>query len=87
MKKKYFLPFIICYCLLISCSVEPVKEEGINSPSRESLSLNKEVMRGRHVFEDGTIYEGELVLGKPNGFGNRELLNGDLYADLHKGRH
>ena len=84
MKKKYFLPFIICYCLLISCSVEPVKEEGINSPSRESLSLNKEVMRGRHVFEDGTIYEGELVLGKPNGFGNRELLNGDLYEGQHK---
>ena len=36
---------------------------GVSSSSRESLSLNKEAMRGRHVFKDGSIYEGEISEG------------------------
>ena len=55
-----------------------------SAETRESSSLHKEVMRGRHIFDDGTIYEGELVLGKPNGYGTRELVNGDLFEGQHK---
>ncbi|MBT3666077.1 MAG: hypothetical protein HN548_01250 [Opitutae bacterium] len=54
------------------------------SSTRESISLSKEAKQGRHVFKDGSIYEGELVMGKPNGYGTRELVNGNIFEGQHK---
>ncbi|MGY8714090.1 MAG: hypothetical protein ACKVJ1_09415, partial [Verrucomicrobiia bacterium] len=54
------------------------------SSTRESINLNKEAMRGRHVFKDGSIYQGELVMGEPNGFGTHNLVNGDIFEGQHK---
>ena len=71
MKIKFIELFLIALLFHTGCSNETGSGENLSSQTRESASLNKEVMRGRHVFEDGTIYEGELVLGKPNGFGTR----------------
>ena len=84
MKIKIIQLSLSIVLFLTSCSDDTEPGDNLNSQTRESASLNKEVMRGRHVFEDGTIYEGELVLGKPNGFGTRELVNGDLYEGQHK---
>ena len=44
-----------------------------------SNKLSREAQEGRYVFDDGSIYEGELVMGLPDGFGTIELASGDLY--------
>jgi hypothetical protein len=72
----------VCCFFSFSCSDTDNTTEF--SAKRESISLSKEAMQGRHVFEDGSIYEGELVMGKPNGFGTRKLVNGDIFEGQHK---
>ena len=73
------LVFWLCFVLsCLSCSEEDYK---INpgQENSEAKVLNREVDKGRHIFEDGSVYEGELVRGRPNGFGNRKFQNGDHY--------
>ena len=57
--------FGLCF-FNFSCSEESQKFES-GSVSSEAKILNREVDKGRHIFEDGSIYEGELVRGRPNG--------------------
>ena len=76
--------FLLIVFFFVCCSEETDYENILDSQVRESAILNRGVMQGRHVFKDGTIYEGELAHGKPNGFGTRELVNGDLYEGQHK---
>ena len=41
-------------------------------------------MKGRHVFPDGSLYDGELVGGKPDGYGERRFVNENLYVGLFR---
>ena len=50
----------------------------------ESSGLAKKAKKGRQTLADGSIYEGELSKGKPNGYGIRKYANGDLYEGQHK---
>ena len=52
--------------------------------SKESVTLKREANEGRHIFKDGSIYEGQLVMGQPNGFGSHEFLDGNIYEGQHK---
>ncbi len=74
--------FLLCLLFSFGCSQQDQEQEV--SSTRESVSLSKEASQGRHVFEDGSIYEGELVMGKPNGYGNRKLVNGNVFEGQHK---
>ena len=49
--------------------------------STEQISdkLAKKAKSGRYIFEDGSLYEGELVLGLPDGYGVITYSSGDLY--------
>ena len=62
LKLSLFSLSILLNWLFFGCTQQ--EDEIEVSSSRESITLNKEAMRGRHVFEDGTIYEGELSAGK-----------------------
>jgi len=81
LKLSLFSLSILLNWLFFGCSQQ--EDEIEVSSSRESITLNKEAMRGRHVFKDGSIYEGELVKGKPNGFGTHNLVNGDIFEGQH----
>ena len=69
--------------LLLGCSSE---SEELNPAlsSKESVTLKREANEGRHIFKDGSIYEGQLVMGQPNGFGSHEFLDGNIYEGQHK---
>ena len=43
------------------------------------LALQREATSGKHTFDDGSVYQGDLIRGKPDGFGRREFQNGDVY--------
>ena len=75
---------LVWACFLFSFSCSNTDDTLEISSKRESISLSKEAMQGRHVFEDGSIYEGELVMGKPNGYGTRKLVNGNIFEGQHK---
>ena len=82
LKHSLVMFYVLFNWLFWGCS--PKEDEFELTSSRESVSLNKEAKRGRHVFKDGSIYEGELVMGKPNGFGTHNLANGDIFEGQHK---
>ena len=42
--------------------------------------LSREAKR-KQELEDGSLYEGEMVAGKPSGHGHRSYPNGDLYEE------
>ena len=58
-------------------------EEG-SVENTESSGLAKKAKKGRQGLDDGSIYEGELSKGKPNGYGIRKYANGDVYEGQHK---
>ena len=72
---------IIILILNFSCTENNDVE---SSYAKESVNLNRQAKNGRHIFPDGSIYEGELVMGKPNGYGVHELANGDAFEGQHK---
>ena len=73
-------------CLLLSgCADDPA----IIEPSGDGERKRAEFLRqdGEFVYADGSAYNGEMVDGKPDGFGNRRFLNGDAYeGDFRNGR-
>ena len=77
-----YISYILLILFFLGCA-ENQNEFEVSS-TRESINLNKEAMRGRHVFKDGSIYQGELVMGEPNGFGTHNLVNGDIFEGQHK---
>lgn len=67
--------------LLVGCSSGNEEE---NIGNTESRGLAKKAREGRQALADGSIYEGGLSKGKPNGYGIRKYANGDLYEGEHK---
>ena len=61
---------------LLGCYTD-VETEQVAEP-KVSRKLSSEANDGRYVFEDGSVYEGELVLGLPNGFGTLEFVSGNI---------
>jgi hypothetical protein len=71
---------IFCFC---GCGAENALEDRENSLNEHSPVKSK---KGRHVFDDGSVYDGELVAGKPEGYGERRYLNDDFYVgNFHEG--
>ncbi|MEL0098353.1 MAG: hypothetical protein VW907_02210, partial [Opitutae bacterium] len=66
--------------MLFGISCTPEEEYEAEAPKDQvSEKLSKLAKSGRYVFEDGSLYEGELVMGLPDGFGTIEFVSGDLY--------
>ncbi|MGE4550296.1 MAG: hypothetical protein AAEJ57_02825, partial [Opitutales bacterium] len=77
--------FFLVHLLLSGCSDDPA----IIEPSGDGERKRTEFSRhdGEFVFADGSAYSGEMVDGKPDGFGKRRFLNGDAYeGDFRNGR-
>ena len=69
--------FLTCF-LFWGCTADPKIEEDTSS-DQIAKKLSREAQSGRYVFEDGSLYEGELVLGLPDGYGVITYSSGDLY--------
>lgn len=67
------LLFLWCF----SCS--PDKEDSMMNLPQESKDPSGDSEEGRHFFEDGSLYEGDLIRGKPDGYGTRVHVNSDVY--------
>ena len=81
--KTLFIIPIQCIIIFIGCSSE-IENTETTSPVRESVVLKKKAKEGKYVFKDGSVYEGQLAVGKPNGFGRHELVNGDIFEGQYK---
>ena len=69
-----FSAFLLC----TNCT--PTSDYDIEEPEEQvSDKLSKMANIGRHVFEDGSLYEGDLVRGLPDGFGTIKFVSGDFY--------
>lgn len=74
------LPVVaILNCFLFwGCTTDPKIEEATSS-DQIAKKLSREAQSGRYVFEDGSLFEGELVVGLPDGYGTIKYVSGDLY--------
>ena len=61
----------------VSCSSEK-EDSGVNL-SQESQGLSREAKQGKHFFEDGSVYEGDMIKVEPDGYGRRVFPNSDVY--------
>ena len=78
----FHLPVIIVwFSLQIGCGSEEDEQEKLG---RESSALLEKSMEGKQTLEDGSMYEGELSKGKPNGYGKRIFPDGDVFEGLFK---
>ena len=64
-----------------SNNLKTVKEERKKETKKEEKTQKK---NNRTIYDNGDIYEGELVNGKKNGKGKMEYTNGDVYEGLFK---
>ena len=64
---------------LSSCQPDSSLPAVEDSSLPDSVALSKEATSGKHTFEDGSVYQGDLIRGKPDGFGRRGFPNGDVY--------
>ena len=71
----------LAFLLLLGCGTE--NEVG-GSRETESSGLAKKAKKGKQTLPDGSVYEGEMLGGKPNGYGLRKLTNGDVFDGQHK---
>ena len=63
---KYRLLFFASALMFFS-SCSPEEGFETETPNEQlSLKLSKQAQSGRYVFEDGSLYEGELVMGLPD---------------------
>ena len=72
--------------LFAGCSDDPaiIDPRGAGSVNKPT-DLPRE--DGEFIFADGSSYVGELAQEKPDGFGKRKFLNGDIYeGDFRNGR-
>lgn len=82
MKKVHLLLFFMSSAcmLIIGCSDEDsVVKFSDDSSLSESEVLSREAKRGNQTLSDGSVYEGEMLTGKPHGYGERKFQNGDIY--------
>ena len=71
---------------LTSCQPDSTLPVDEDSFLPDSVSLAKEATTGKHTFEDGSVYQGDLIRGKPDGFGRREFQKEMFMKDsLRKG--
>jgi len=73
------LPFVLLVTLFILGCTEDSSVAFDISSEQISDKLAKQAKSGRYVFEDGSLYEGELVLGLPDGYGVITYFSGDVY--------
>ena len=69
--------------LALSFACVQQEDEG-NVENTESSGLAKRAIKGKQSLADGSLYEGELSRGKPNGYGIRNYANGDRYEGEHR---
>ena len=82
MKKVHLLLFFMSSAcmLIIGCSDEDsVVKFSDDSSLSESEVLSREAKSGNQTLSDGSVYEGEMLTGKPHGYGERKFQNGDIY--------
>ena len=78
-RKIHLILALITMFSFVSCSEnENMEVKIVNEPSEGDV-LSREAKRGKQELEDGSLYEGEMVAGKPSGHGQRSYPNGDLY--------
>ena len=78
-RKIHLILALITMFSFVSCSEnENMEVKIVNEPSEGDV-LSREAKRGKQELEDGSLYEGEMVAGKPSGHGHRSYPNGDLY--------
>ena len=57
------------------------EEEGaVESQKIGTFSTSGGSEKGRYVFPDGSVYDGELVGSKPEGYGEQNFVNENLYV-------
>ena len=80
MRSLYSKPsFVLLLTFFIFGCAEDQTVDFEASTEQISDKLAKQAKSGRYVFEDGSLYEGELVLGLPDGYGVITYSSGDLY--------
>ena len=68
-----------------SNNLKTIKEEKKEEEKKETKKEEKtQKENNRTIYDNGDIYEGELVNGKRNGKGKMEYTNGDIYEGLFK---
>jgi len=60
-----------------SCTVE--ENQKIQPIQESSAQLSRVATEGSHQLEDGSIFEGHLAMGLPQGFGTKTYQNEDVY--------
>ena len=73
------LRFLMPLLYLFHFGCESERREVEKEAATESEGLSREASRGKHFFDDGSVFEGDLVLGEPDGFGRRTFPNADIY--------
>ena len=73
------ISLIVSCFSFISCRPEGSLSDAEDLSVPDSVILSKEATTGKYTFEDGSVYQGDLIRGRPDGFGRREFLNGDIY--------
>ena len=76
--------FALVLLLSLLCSSCGPGEGPVKDQSKESVGLRKKAMEGKQTLEDGSVYEGELLGGKPDGYGTMKFPDGDTFEGLHK---
>ena len=77
---------LFCLSFFLGCfsgcysDVETEPEPKPKSARKTSSEENE----GRYIFEDGSVYEGELAVGLPDGFGTLEYVSGNIFLGQFK---
>ena len=67
---------VILVLSIFSCSEN---EESPREDFSSALPSAVKAKEGKYFFDDGSVYEGTLAMGKPDGFGKRIYGNSDVY--------
>ena len=79
--------WVIILAFITSCETEIASTPDVENVLSDSTLLQRAATSGKHTFDDGSVYQGDLIRGKPDGFECREFQNGDVYeGQFEKGR-
>ncbi|MEC8043689.1 MAG: hypothetical protein VX130_03755 [Verrucomicrobiota bacterium] len=67
---------VILVLSILSCSEN---EESPREDFSSALPSPAKAKEGKYFFDDGSVYQGTLAMGKPDGFGRRVYGNSDVY--------
>jgi hypothetical protein len=71
--------WVIILVFITACETEFASTPVVENVLSDSALLQRAATSGKHTFDDGSVYQGDLIRGKPDGFGRREFQNGDVY--------